>query len=44
MEKLNHNNFQDLNYNDLITGLASEKFKNVVLITGPGIGVPDFKS
>ena len=28
----------------LLKGLADNKFKNIVIFTGPGIGVPDFKS
>lgn len=31
-------------YSDLITGLKEGRFKNVVVFTGPGIGVHDYKS
>ena len=31
-------------YQKLVYGLANSQFKNIVVFTGPGIGVPDFKS
>ena len=31
-------------YQDLVEGLKENKFRNIVVFTGPDIGVPDFKS
>ena len=35
---------QKFTYQKLVYGLANKHFSNVVIFTGPGIGVPDFKS
>jgi NAD-dependent SIR2 family protein deacetylase len=31
-------------YQQFLTALKNKAFKNIVVFTGPGIGVPDFKS
>ncbi len=45
MEKIESNNLsKPISYKTLIDGLAKNRFQNIVVITGPGIGVPDFQS
>ena len=38
------NNQPELNFDTLSHQFANNEFKNIVVFTGPAIGVPDFKS
>ena len=40
MEPANNN----LDYGRLVEGLKQGDFKRIVVITGPGIGIPDFRA
>ena len=46
MEKVKRNGTysQELTLDQLVYNLAHDKYKSVVMFTGPDIGVPDFKS
>ena len=35
---------EGLKYHTFVESLKNKRFKNIIAFTGPGIGVPDFKS